>query len=356
MTTTAEIRRIVDAFDFYEHPDKKDLFRKKLAVDVEDDASARIEHVDVTLFADFRKSDTGQFYSDPAVAHEDIPLIQDIKDAIAKLPENRDSDPPEPPEPPEPDDQGTDTSVAPRSPQTPVVPERKSREVKVKGLDMPIPALGLTMREMGFHVDIDYYLSTDGSQIMLQKEGITKLAAFASRLPENPIMISDDYEEIEFERDENGQITRIRLKGTAWIGSRDNPDRLITDEIDWDWSSAVTRAIVKNVQNGEYLRKDAEHKKFGLANKDKIALAKALTPDEVEYNANGMLMPKAGVPVHKTLALMSYLADVREFALRTCIGKMRSRMWSELLGLRSVHAKEARIMQEDADRVDEEGS
>jgi len=359
MTTTTETRRIVDAFDMYEHPSKQGLFRKKLAVDVEDDASGRIEHVDVTLFADFRKSDTGQFYSDPAVAHEDIPLIQDIKDAIAKLPETRDSEPPEPPQPHGDVKTGgndTDTSIAARPPQTPAVPERKKREVKVKGLDMPIPALGMTMREMGFHVDIDYYLSTDGSQITLQKEGITKLAAFASRLPDNPILISDDYTEIEFERDTNGQITKIRLKGTAWIGSRDNPDRLITDEIDWDWSSAVTRAVVKNVQNGMRLASDAEHKKFGLANRDKIALENALTPDEVEYNPDGMLMPKPDVPVTKILSLMSYLADVREFALRTCIGKMRSRMWSELLGLRAIHAKESRIMRDDADRVDEDRS
>ena len=347
MTTTEETRRIITAFDLYEHPQKPDLFRKKLNVPVEDEASGRIERVDITLFADFRKTSTGQFYSDPAVAHEDIPLVQDIKDAIAKLPENRDSEPPEPPEP-----QGdvktggndTDTSIAARPPQTPAVPERKKREVKVKGLDMPIPALGMTMREMGFHVDIDYYLSTDGSQITLQKEGITKLAAFASRLPDNPILISDDYKEIEFERDTNGQITKIRLKGTAWTGSRDNPDRLITDEIDWDWSSAVTRAVLKNVKNGMWLANEAEHKKFGLASRDKIALHNALTPEEVDYNANGMLVPKPDVPVYKTIALMSYLADAREFALRTCIGKLRARMWSELLGLRSLSAKEARIV------------
>lgn len=345
----------MDAFDLYEHPQKTDLFRKNLNVLVKDEASGRSERMDVTMFADFRKSDTGQFYSDPAVPHEDIPLIQEIKDAIAKLPENRDSDTTESPEEPKTDDQDTGgTAVATTPEQTPMVQEHQKKEVKVKGLDMPIPALGMTMREMGLHVDIDYYLSTDGSQIMLQKEGITKLAAFASRLPENPIMISDDYEEVEFERDENGQIMNIRLKGTAWIGSRDNPDRLITDEIDWDWSSAVTRAIVKNVKNGVRLAKDAEHKKFGLPHKDKIALAEALTPDEVEYNTNGMLIPKDGVPVTKILPLMSYLADVREFALRTCIGKIRSRMWSELLGIRSIHAKESRIMRDDTDRFDEE--
>lgn len=352
MTVTEEIRRIVTAFDMYEHSTKPDLFRKKLNVMVKDEGSGRSERIDVTVFADFRKTDTGQFYSDPDVPHESIPMIQEIEDSIAKLPENRNSEDSEPPETPR--ENKTDTSVTPAPAQTPMAPEPQSREVKVKGLDMPIPALGMTMREMGFHVDIDYYLSTDGSQIMLQKEGITKLAAFASRLPENPIMISDDYEEVEFERDENGQIMNIRLKGTAWIGSRDNPDRLITDEIDWDWSSAVTRAIVKNVKNGVRLAKDAEHKKFGLPHKDKIALAEALTPDEVEYNPNGMLVPKDGVPVTKILPLMSYLADVREFALRTCIGKIRSRMWSELLGLRSIHAKEARIMREDADTVDEE--
>ena len=352
MTATEEIKKIVTAFDFYEHPQKPNLFRKNHTVDIKDGSS---ESIDVTLFADFRKTDTGQFYSDPGVSHEDIPLIQDIKDAIANLPGNRESTSPESPGEVKTADH-TDTSVTPAPAQTPMVPEPQSREVKVKGLDMPIPALGMTMREMGLHVDIDYYLSTDGSQIMLQKEGITKLAAFASRLPDNPIMISDEYEEIEFGRDENGQIMRIRLKGTAWIGSRDNPDRLITDEIDWDWSSAVTRAIVKNVKNGVRLAKDAEHKKFGLPHKDKIALAEALTPDEVEYNPNGMLVPKDGVPVTKILPLMSYLADVREFALRTCIGKMRSRMWSELLGIRSIHAKEARIMREDSDSVDEERS
>jgi hypothetical protein len=354
MTVTEETKRIVTAFDMYEHSSKPDLFRKKLNVMVKDEGSGRSERIDVTLFADFRKTDTGQFYSDPDVPHESIPMIQEIEDSIAKLPENRNSEDSEPPEPPR--ENKTDTSVTPASSQTPGVPQRQSREVKVKGLDMPIPALGMTMREMGFHVDIDYYLSTDGSQIMLQKEGITKLAAFASRLPDNPIMISDDYQEVEFERDENGQITKIRLQGKAWIGPKDNQDRVITDEIDWDWSSAVTRAIVKNVQNGMRLAKDAEHKKFGLPIKDKLALENALTPDEVEYNTNGMLMPKDGVPVSKILPLMSYLADVREFALRTCIGKIRSRMWSELLGIRSIHAKESRIMRDDTDRFDEDRS
>jgi len=350
MTATEEIKRIVTAFDFYEHPNKPNLFRKNHKVDVGDGSSG----IDVTLYADFRKSSTGQFYSDPPVAHEDLPLILDIKDTIAKLPENRDGGDSKPPGEAEIDDQGAGTSVATTPPQTPVVPERQKREIKVKGLDMPIPALGATIREMGFHVDIDYFLSPDGSQLTLQKEGITKLAAFASRLPENPITISDDYEEVEFTRDENGQVTKIRLKGTAWIGSRDNPDRMITDEIDWDWSSAVTRAVVKNVKNGMRLANDAEHKKFGLPHKDKIALENALNPDEVEYNANGMLMPKDGVPVNKILALMSYLADVREFALRTCIGKMRSRMWSELLGIRSMSAKEATIMRHTPREEDEE--
>jgi hypothetical protein len=348
MTATKEIRRIVDAFDFYEHPQKPDLFRKNYKVDIGDGSPG----IEVTLYADFRKTATGQFYSDPPTAHEDTPLIQDIKDAIAKLPENHNADDSEIPEPP--GEVETDTSVVPAPAQTPAVPDRQKKEVKVKGLDMPIPALGMTLREMGFHVDIDYYLSTDGSQITLQKEGITKLAAFASRLPTNPIMISDDYQEVEFQRDDNGQIMRIRLQGKAWIGPKDNPDRVITDEIDWDWSSAVTRAVIKNVKNGLKLVASAEHKKFGLPHKDKIALAEALTPDEVEYDPNGMLMPKKGVSVTKTFPLMSYLADVREYALRTCIGKMRARMWSELLGLRAIHAKEARFMRDDADTVDEE--
>ncbi|NIA11158.1 MAG: hypothetical protein GWP10_15910 [Nitrospiraceae bacterium] len=360
MTANEEIRRIMGAFDLYEHPTKPDLFRKKLNVRVEDESSGRLERIDVTLYADFRKTDTGQFYSDPSVPHENIPLIQEIKDAIAKLPENRDSATSETPG--ETKTAGnSNTSVQEKSSQTHAPParqdgENRKKEVKVLGLDMPIPALGMTMREMGFHVDIDYYLSTDGSQITLAKEGITKLAAFASRLPKKPIMISDEYEEIEFERDDNGQITKIRLRGKAWIGSKDNPERLITDEIDWDWSSAVTRAVIKNVQNGERLRREAEHKKFGLPKKDQITLEKALSPDEIEYNQNGMLVPKEGVPAEKILPLMSYLADVREFALRTCVGKMRSRMWSELLGLRSLSAKEARIMMDDVRFVEEDSS
>jgi|GEM_PF-2659472 len=349
MSASQEIKRLITAFDFYEHPTKSDLFRKKINVQVEDEGSGRMERIDVTVYADFRKTDTGQFYSDPAVPNEDIPLIQEVKDAIAKLPGNgdggSDSTPPEPPG--ETKASSTDTDTVPkRSKQETAVSTRQSKKSMVNGLDTPVPVIGMTMREMGFHVDIDYYLSPDGSQIMLAKEGITKLAAFASRLPDNPIVISDDYEEVEFDRDENGQVRKIRLMGTAWIGSKDNPVRVIKDEIDWDWSSAVTRAVIKNVQNGERLRRDAEHKKFGLPQKDKIALENALTPDEVEYNTNGMLVPKEGVPMHKIIPLMSYLADVREFALRTCIGKLRSRMWSELLGIRSISAKEAKIIQD----------
>lgn len=348
MSASQEIKRLVTAFDFYEHPTKPNLFRKKINVQVEDEASGRMERIDVTVYADFRKTDTGQFYSDPAVPNEDIPLIQEVKEAIAKLPDNRegsDSTPSEPPGETKTSSTGNGT-VHERSKQEPAVPARQSKKSMVNGLDTPVPAIGMTMREMGFHVDIDYYLSPDGSQIMLAKEGITKLAAFASRLPENPIVISDDYEEVEFDRDENGQVRKIRLIGTAWIGSKDNPIRVIKDEIDWDWSSAVTRAVIKNVQNGERLRRGAEHKKFGLAYKDQVALENALTPDEVEYNTNGMLVPKEGVPMHKIIPLMSYLADVREFALRTCIGKLRSRMWSELLGIRSISAKEAMIIRD----------
>jgi hypothetical protein len=55
MTVTEEIRRIVTAFDMYEHSTKPDLFRKKLNVMVKDEGSGRSERIDVTVFADFRK-------------------------------------------------------------------------------------------------------------------------------------------------------------------------------------------------------------------------------------------------------------------------------------------------------------
>jgi hypothetical protein len=159
MVMNKETRTIITAFDFYEHPKKPDLFRKNHMVDIGDGSPG----IEVTLYADFRKTATGQFYSDPPVAHDNITLIQDIKDAIAKLPENRNAGDSEIPDPP--GEVETDTSVVPAPAQTPAVPDRQKKEVKVKGLDMPIPALGMTLREMGFHVDIDYYLSTDGSQI-----------------------------------------------------------------------------------------------------------------------------------------------------------------------------------------------
>lgn len=338
MTVSKEIKKIMFAFDLIEHEHKPDLFMKPMTLNLDDGAGGE-ERVDITLYADFRKTETGQFYSDPGVAHDDVPVIEELKAAIAKLPDYRDDSA----ETPAPATPRPNTAVETSPGHTKTSAIQKARDGKPTGLDMVIPTLGVTMRELGLISDIDYYLSTDGFQITLAKEGVTKLAAFASRL-DKPIMISDEYEEIEFNRDDNGQLQRIRLKGRAWIGAKVSPVRMITDEIDWDWNSAVTRAIIKNVKNGEYLRYSSEHKTHGLPYKDKKALENALTPDDVTYNMDGTLTPKPDIPTNKLLPLMSYMADVREFALRTCIGKMRSRMWSELLGLRSMSAKEVKIV------------
>jgi len=335
MTASKEIKRIMSAFELYEHLDKTDLFRKKLIVDVKE--GSKTEQLEVTLFADFRKTDTGQFWSEPAVAHEDIPLIQELKDAIIKLPENVGKDL---------YGQEPGTAVEKTSGQPPVPGVRYAPSITPTGLDMVIPTLGITMRELGFISDIDYYISKDGYKFTLAKEGVTKLAAYASKLPD-PVLISDSYEEVEFVRDTTGQLERLRLRGTAWLGPKDNPLRLITDEIDWDWNSAMTRAILKNVKNGEYLRWQAENKQHGVSFKDKKAIEEAFSPDDVTYNIDGTLTPKTSAPMQKILPLMSYMADVREFALRTCIGKLRSRMWSELLGLRSLSNKEVQIVDAD---------
>jgi hypothetical protein len=321
----------MSAFEVYEHPEKPDLFRKKLNVDVKEGNKA--QSFGVTLFADFRKSDTGQFWSEPAVAHEDIPLIDELKEAIMKLPENVGK---------ELYGQEPGTTVAKSSGSAPVPGVRYASSITPTGLDMVIPTLGVTMRELGFISDIDYYISTDGYKFTLAKEGITKLAAYASKLPD-PVLISDTYEEIEFVRDNTGQLERLRLKGLAWLGPKDNPLRTITDEIDWDWNSAMTRAILKNVKNGEYLRWQAENKK-NTSFKDKKTIENSFSPDEITYNMDGTLMPAPDAPMAKIIPLMSYMADVREFALRTCIGKLRSRMWSELLGLRSLSNKEVEIV------------
>lgn len=331
MTVSKEIKRIMSAFEVYEHPEKPDMFRRKLTVDVTE--GNKTERIEITLFADFRKSETGQFWTEPPVAHEDVPLIDELKEAITKLPENAGK---------EMYGQEPGTAVAKSSGSPPVPGVRHASSVTPTGLDMVIPTLGITMRELGFISDIDYYISTDGYKFTLAKEGITKLAAYASKL-QNPVLISDSYEEIEFVRDKTGQLERLRLRGTAWLGQKDAPLRLITDEIDWDWNSAMTRAILKNVKNGEYLRWQSENKK-NMSFKDKKTIENSFSPDEIAYNMDGTLMPATDAPMSKIIPLMSYMADVREFALRTCIGKLRSRMWSELLGLRSLSNKEVEIV------------
>jgi len=170
MTASNEIRRIMSAFELYEHPGKHDLFRRKLTVDVKE--GSKIERIEVTLFADFRKTDTGQFWSEPAMAHEYIPLIQELKDAISKLPENVDKDL---------YGQEPGTKVAKTPEQSPVPGLRHAASITPTGLDMVIPTLGITMRELGFINDIDYYISKDGYKFTLAKEGVTKLAAYARR-------------------------------------------------------------------------------------------------------------------------------------------------------------------------------
>jgi len=335
------------AFDLYEHDSKPNLFRKKMTLDLPD-GEGKTEHIDIVLYADFRKTVTGQFYADPGVAHEDVPLIQELKDAIAKLPENGGTGQ---------DDPGTTTPKPSNSTAVGKKAKRSAPAVrpaagtKTTGMDVVIPAIGVTMRELNFTSDIDYYISKDGYQLTVTKEGVTKLAAYASQL-QPPVLISDSYEEIEYVRDATGQLRLLRLKGMAWLGPKDAPLRTITDEIDWDWNSAMTRAIIKNVKNGEYLRWQAENKKHGTPFKDKKAIENAFAPDEITYTADGTLAPKPDAPMSKIIPLMSYMADVREFALRTCIGKMRSRMWSELLGMRTLSAQEIAVFSDDVEDED----